>query len=403
MKSISIYFPAGDFADAVRRYGEGREQVYQTHNEVARLIRQLLEAKLRVTTYSFVTQRRGDEQPLEGYRAVSLGAANFSASAILRETVAADDADAIIAHFPDLELLRAAIRSKARTAVIMAGSFNRDGLRGRLQKWRLATLLNNPRFELVANHCLPATRHLAQIGVNRDKLIAWDVPHRFEPAKRPPKTFVARRPFQAIYAGSISEAKGVPEIIRAIAALRDTGLSVHCSLAGGGDVETMQRLAAELGVSDLVSFIGVIGNKDVFEKMASADLVIVPSRRSFSEGFPLTMFEAIASRTPIVCSDHPMFRDVMVDGVNAGVFPSGDDRGCAAAIRSILTDPARYAALSRRAPRTWAALTGPADWRTLIFKWCVEGGASPWIRDRMLTAAQQSPLLPDQSAARKYA
>src|ERR1700739_4465598 len=98
--------------------------------------------------------------------------------------------------------------------------------------------------------------------------------------------------------------------------------------------------------------------------MAAAGLVVVPSRTEYPEGFPLTMFEAIASRTPIVCSNHPMFRKVMIDRQNASVFRSGDYRAFAFAIRRTLTDPVLYSVLSRNAPKTWEALKGPADWRT---------------------------------------
>ncbi|MGH6678924.1 MAG: glycosyltransferase, partial [Bradyrhizobium sp.] len=102
------------------------------------------------------------------------------------------------------------------------------------------------------------------------------------------------------------------------------------------------------------------------------------------EGFPLTMFEAIASRTPIVCSDHPMFREILVDGQNACVFRAGSPHALAEAMERALTDQSLYAKLSESASSTWAALKGPADWRTLIFKWVVQGRSSPWFKGRML-------------------
>jgi glycosyltransferase involved in cell wall biosynthesis len=84
-----------------------------------------------------------------------------------------------------------------------------------------------------------------------------------------------------------------------------------------------------------------------------------------------------------------MFRPVMVDGQNASIFPSGDHRALATAMRRTLTDPALYNRLSNNALLTWEALKGPADWRTLIVKWAVEGSSSPWIRDHMLMAVRQ--------------
>src|SRR5438093_4690648 len=104
----------------------------------------------------------------------------------------------------------------------------------------------------------------------------------------------------------------------------------------------MKALAANLGIRELLTFRGLIGNDDVFKMFRSADLVTVPSRAPYAEGFPLTMFEAIASRTPIVCSDHPMFLPVMNAGLNAAIFRSGDDADMANAIQRLLTDDHLY-------------------------------------------------------------
>ena len=48
------------------------------------------------------------------------------------------------------------------------------------------------------------------------------------------------------------------------------------------------------------------------------------------------MFEAIASRSPIVCTDHPMFRSVLHDGKNCAMFSSGDVDGFAGAMRRVI-------------------------------------------------------------------
>lgn len=389
MKSVSIYFPAGDFVDVLRRFDEGREQTYQTHNEVARLIYDLLEQNLRVNVFSYVTPERREERVTKSLRIVNLGAVDFSVKNLLGAAVAENEADAIVAHFPNPELLRAAARSKSRSIAVLASSYNRRGIRPTLARWRIASMLNDPRFELVSNHCLPATKHLANMGVDCQKLIAWDISHPFDPESRKPKALGASRPFEAIYAGSITEAKGVTDLIRAVALLRGMGIELRCSLAGLGEIDAMQALAQTLGVSDLVTFLRLIGNAEVFSRMAAADLVVVPSRTESPEGLPLALFEAIASRTPIVCSNHPMFREVLVDGRNASVFLAGNHQSLAEAIGRTLTEQDRYATLSKNALLTWAALKGPADWRTMIFKWVVEGRSSPWIRDHMLMASNR--------------
>lgn len=385
MTTVSLYFYAGDFADVMRRYSEGRQQIYQTHNENARLIYDLAATGRQVNVFSFVTPERRDEC-VDGVRVRSLGAENYAASGLLAPIAAGDDAEEVVIHFPNLELLGATVAKRCRVFAIQANSNNRHGIRSTLGKWKMASMLNNPRIELVSNHCLPATEQLAEFGVNREKLIPWDILHPVEPASHQPKTLTVRPRYEAAYVGAIIEDKGVGDLIRAVALLRKQNIELHCSLAGLGDIDSMEALGATLGVSDLLSFVRLIGNTEAFKLMLAADVVVVPSRTVYPEGFPLTMFEALASRTPIVCSNHPMFRKVMVDRQNASVFRSGDRRAFASAIRRTLTDPVLYSVLSQNAPKTWEALKGPADWRMMIYKWVVEGPASPWIRERMLTA-----------------
>ncbi len=105
----------------------------------------------------------------------------YANSGLLHEAVAKDKSDAIVAHFPNMELLRAVMAGKNRAMAVLANSYNRKGPKAWLERRRVARLLNSPRLELVSNHCLPATNHLASFGVDRAKLIPWDVPHRFDP------------------------------------------------------------------------------------------------------------------------------------------------------------------------------------------------------------------------------
>jgi glycosyltransferase involved in cell wall biosynthesis len=382
--SASIYFFAGDFADVLKRHEQGAEQIYATHDEVAKLIKGVLDAGIALTVYSFVTPEARDERPLEGLRIVSLGAHNYNDIGLLSAAIAKDSSDAIVAHFPSIELLRAVMATNARTMAVLANSYNRKGPKAFLGRRRVTRLLNSPRFELVSNHCLPATNHLAKIGVARDKLIAWDVPHRFDPKDVDPKTLGAARSYNVAYAGAIRADKGVADLIRATAELKRKGLQLNCIFAGAGDLEEMQALGRQLGVAAQLSFLGLIPNSEVFNLFRTADVVVVPSHTEYTEGFPLTMFEAIGSRTPIACSDHPMFVPVLKDGIHAAIFSAGNASAFARTIARVLSDAELYARLSANAELSWAALKGPADWRTMLTKWILEGRESEWIQQHKL-------------------
>lgn len=382
-RHVAIFFYAGDFSDVLRRHAAGEQHVYGTHSEVARLIHDYRAAGVEVEIYSLVTPEAKEERPIEGVRVVSLGSSGTDRG-LLKAAVERTEADTIIAHLPYPELIKAVIKSGRRAYAVLANSYNERGLRQFLRRKRIAFLLNNKRILHVSNHCKPATQHLADMGVARSKLVPWDIPHRFKPSDHAPKQLASKDIYEISYAGSITERKGVGDLIRAIAALDATGLKLRASFAGLGDISEMQQLADSLGIGERVTFHGIMGNDDVFELFRDADLVTVPSRTAYPEGFPLTMFEGVASRTPIVCSDHPMFRPVMRDGENCTVFPSGDVAGFQHAIKRVLGDAKLYERLSASSESTWEALSGPADWRTLMIRWVTEGENSLWIAQHKL-------------------
>lgn len=224
------------------------------------------------------------------------------------------------------------------------------------------------------------------MGVRRSKLISWDVPHRYKPQDYSPKS-TWKFPIRLAYAGTVNEEKGVGDLIRAVALLKNK-LDVRCSIAGTGEVGALTQLAEQLGVSGLVNFTGQIGNDSVFKLYREADLAIVPSRREFPEGFPLTMFEAIASRTPIVCSDHPIFTPIMKDKNNAAVFRNGRPDSLMKTIAAVLSDGELYARYSEQAVHTWEKLGGTADWRTMIREWATMGSVSSQGHNPQLCRAE---------------
>ena len=384
----SIYFFTGDFADVLKRYAEGKEQIYATHNEVARLTHDLLDAGVKLTIYSYVTPEAKDERPLEGLRIISIGGSAWNDVGPLKAAVKLDQSEAIVAHFSTVALLQGVIAKSCRTMAVLANSYRMKGIGPFLERRQIAGLLNSPRFELVSNHCIPATSQLASMGVSPKRLIPWNIPLRYDPKDVAPKKLASGQPHTIAYAGGIRENKGTGNLIRAVAELKRNGTTIHCSIAGGGEIEQMQSLAGSLGISDQVTFLGLLPHAEVFELFRTSTLVAVPSQPSCTEGFPLTMFEAIASRTPIVCSDHPMFVPVMKDGITASVFPWADPKAFAAAIERVLGNGNLYADLSRNADLSWKALQGPADWRTLLSRWILEGPDSDWMRQHMLDALQ---------------
>ena len=125
-RNASIYFFAGDFADVLKRHAKGAEQTYATHDEVALMINGLLNVGVELTIYSFVTPEAKEDRPCEGLRIVSLGA-DYADSELLRIAAISDPSDTVVAHFPNMQLLRVVKDKNCRAMAVLANSYNRVG------------------------------------------------------------------------------------------------------------------------------------------------------------------------------------------------------------------------------------------------------------------------------------
>jgi glycogen(starch) synthase len=142
---------------------------------------------------------------------------------------------------------------------------------------------------------------------------------------------------------------------------------VECRLivAGGGPDEPRVRArVAALGLSDRVSFTGWVRGAEKFRLLASARLVVVPSRH---ETFGLVALEALASATPVIAFDIPCLREVVPSGAGWRI-PPFDVNALAKRIIETHADDEQLAA----AGRAGRAFAESYDWDVLA---CLQADA----------------------------
>ena len=99
--------------------------------------------------------------------------------------------------------------------------------------------------------------------------------------------------------------------------------------------EAVHRFAAGSPAASNIIFTGFVGNEDMYAAYIHAACYVFPS---FFEGFGLSLIEAMHYRVPCCCSDNSSLGEL---GEGAALlFPPDDPTAIAAAIRTILTDPA---------------------------------------------------------------
>jgi glycosyltransferase involved in cell wall biosynthesis len=134
------------------------------------------------------------------------------------------------------------------------------------------------------------------------------------------------------------------DIIHAAAMLAPSYPGAAFVIAGEGSRrQDYEALARSLGVEHAVRFVGFVPDMRSF--YASVDIVVLPSR---SEGCPNVVLESMAMRRALVVSDSVGTREVVTDGVNGLMYPVGDVRALAAALRRLLDNPGLRATLARR-------------------------------------------------------
>lgn len=119
------------------------------------------------------------------------------------------------------------------------------------------------------------------------------------------------------FVGRISQEKNVPYLLRSLAA---AGGDWTLSVLGDGEIEEMQSLAEELGISDRVRFLGWMANP--WESLKNACALVMPS---LHEGFSLTVIEALACGLTVLSTPVGGAPEMIEEGKNGYLF--GGDTG----------------------------------------------------------------------------
>ncbi|WP_240436874.1 glycosyltransferase [Streptomyces sporangiiformans] len=113
-----------------------------------------------------------------------------------------------------------------------------------------------------------------------------------------PRTDPVTRLHRWLYVGLLIERKGVALLLDAFARCRAEEPELTLTVVGDGVLrDALQKQAAELGVSDAVTFTGAVTPAETQRLMREHDLLVHPSRL---ETFGMTVVEAIAAGLPVL-------------------------------------------------------------------------------------------------------
>jgi len=386
MRILLVQYTGG-FREAVNRLREGGEETYYAQRYSVDTIAHIGQQVEEMAALVCITPDRYDEMLPNGIRAIGAGFDKSWRNQDLITLIEAQKPTHIILTFPSREVLQWAIRQRIPTIAVLADSFPLDGWRNKWRNYRLARLLNHKQIEWVGNHNINSSLSLQAIGVNPDKIIPWDWVSVVTPEAFAPKHLSTSGTWRLAYVGTISQTKGIGDILEAIAILKARNIDVTLKLAGRGDVDAFKQQAQRLGIANAIDFLGLVPHPKIVHFMRDADAVIIPSRHEYPEGLPMTIYEALCARTPIVASDHPMFCGKLTDGVSAVVFPAQTPLALADSIEKLLTHPTLYYQLSQASGAVWQQLQIPVKFADVLNHWLFDAPtAKPWLANYRLAS-----------------
>ncbi|WP_189186957.1 D-inositol-3-phosphate glycosyltransferase [Streptomyces albiflavescens] len=161
-----------------------------------------------------------------------------------------------------------------------------------------------------------------------------------------------------LFAGRIQPLKAPDVLLRAVARLvaerpwlrERIVVPVVGGPSGSGlaKPEGLQKLAARLGISDVVLFRPPVGQDRLADWYRAASVLVVPSH---SESFGLVAVEAQACGTPVIAAEVGGLPVAVRDGVSGVLVPGHDPADYARALYGFADDPARSARMSEAAVR----------------------------------------------------
>lgn len=133
---------------------------------------------------------------------------------------------------------------------------------------------------------------------------------------------------------------GIDVLLRAFARLVAGGVpALSLVIVGGGPQRAeLEALAATLGVTAQVRFVGAVPHDDVPGWLNRFDVYVAASRLD-SESFGVAVLEASACALPVVVSDVGGLPEVVLDGYTGRVVPRDDATALAQALQQLLGAP----------------------------------------------------------------
>lgn len=177
----------------------------------------------------------------------------------------------------------------------------------------------------------------------------------------------------ALFVGRIEPLKGLDTLVRAMAIVKQTCKSFRCpnylAIIGGDPEEDPDQMSAEmariqtlckdLGLEEMVVFLGKRGQATLPYYYAAAEVVVMPSHY---ESFGMVALEAMACGTPVIASRVGGLAHLIKDGETGYFVPAQDPYALAEKLRLVFVETELRGMMSAQAAEyahsfSWETIT----------------------------------------------
>ena len=139
-----------------------------------------------------------------------------------------------------------------------------------------------------------------------------------------------------LYLGNLIERKGIDTLINAFPGIVDECPDTDLLIGGGGYYEDeLKELARATGEFDSIHFLGHVPEDAIIPLYTYADIFALPTRGM--EGMPTTALEAMATETPVVCTNVGGLKEIINSG-ETGVIVDSTSESVADGVCKLLCD-----------------------------------------------------------------
>lgn len=152
-----------------------------------------------------------------------------------------------------------------------------------------------------------------------------------------------------LFLGKVGIRKGAYDLVDAIEILANKNIKLELSIGGDGEVEKLQEILEQKGLTHQVKLLGWVGLEEKDQLLRRSDIFLLPS---YNEGLPMSVLEAMAYAKAVISTPVGGIGELLNNEVDGLMVEPGDVQALSDAIADLCANPEKRRQLGKAARST---------------------------------------------------